>query len=590
MDIDKPSGPPVKDVQQPPMTPRFPQRYVIRDTEGGGRVLNCIEAPNIQVQVQSGLTISAAAAKKYPPYTIFLDGVVQSGPFLDLEKQIYNFDHHEGCVRQFTLSTCEQVLVMILKGMDLRGRDWKVLANEPDLDVILSIWLILNHVRIQQRGLGTWELLPALVRVEGVIDAHGLEMMDLCGISKSRIQNIRKAIDFLRAEEIDLKRHAIWEESDFLEYTSLILHKLDRLVYKTDDFTDFKDLKELARVEIGNNRIAVVVDAELGIYELEPYLNRLYGESLGIAILRKDEDTYTLRRLDPFMPGDLNAVYRRLNDIDPAIRSRTNGNRWGGSSDIGGSPRGIGTKLTPEEIAKACRDAYRKSGIIGNLKRFITAAAAAGAAVAGATIAQYYLKAQPWLEGSMATRLFGGTDLFFFIVLVVLSLGGLFFFSRGKIWLFGMIAPVGNAWWLILPAAVLAGAAGGVCVPPDSADTLPGLEKALFYLLAIPLACEMLFRGLVHGILAQDCPTQNCSSRWFFSFPSVGAGILYALFIAVITLRPFGVGEPFLLLSTVQRLFAAFAFGVASGFARERSQSLLPPVLFHAAAMIVFFF
>ncbi|MGD8251692.1 MAG: CPBP family glutamic-type intramembrane protease, partial [Desulfobacterales bacterium] len=238
----------------------------------------------------------------------------------------------------------------------------------------------------------------------------------------------------------------------------------------------------------------------------------------------------------------------------------------------------------------ACRDAYRKSGIIGNLKRFITAAAAAGAAVAGATIAQYYLKAQPWLEGSMATRLFGGTDLFFFIVLVVLSLGGLFFFSRGKIWLFGMIAPVGNAWWLILPAAVLAGAAGGVYVPPDSADTLPGLEKALFYLLAIPLACEMLFRGLVHGILAQDCPTQNCSSRWFFSFPSVGAGILYALFIAVITLRPFGVGEPFLLLSTVQRLFAAFAFGVASGFARERSQSLLPPVLFHAAAMIVFFF
>jgi hypothetical protein len=48
---------------------------------------------------------------------------VLSEPFMDLEKQIYNFDHHEGCKRPFTLSTCEQVLVMILKGMDLRGPD-----------------------------------------------------------------------------------------------------------------------------------------------------------------------------------------------------------------------------------------------------------------------------------------------------------------------------------------------------------------------------------------------------------------------------------------------------------------------------------
>jgi len=55
---------------------------------------------------------------------------------MDLEKQIYNFDHHEGCVRPFMLSTCEQVLVMILKGMDLRGRDWCVFANDPDLDPV----------------------------------------------------------------------------------------------------------------------------------------------------------------------------------------------------------------------------------------------------------------------------------------------------------------------------------------------------------------------------------------------------------------------------------------------------------------------
>jgi hypothetical protein len=131
----------------------LPERYTIKDRDNK-RILICLEAPNIGVQVEAGLTVSSSAARKSPSCTIFLDGAAQCEPFMDLEKQIYNFDHHEGCARPFTLATCEQVLVMILKGMDLRARDWRVFANEPDLDTILAIWLILNHVRIQQKSLG----------------------------------------------------------------------------------------------------------------------------------------------------------------------------------------------------------------------------------------------------------------------------------------------------------------------------------------------------------------------------------------------------------------------------------------------------
>jgi hypothetical protein len=348
----------------------LPERYTIMDRDNK-RILICIEAPNIGVQVEAGLTVSSSTARKSPPRTIYLDGVAQSEPFMDLEKQIYNFDHHEKCMRPFTLSTCEQVLVMILKRMDLRGRDWRVFANEPDLDTILAIWLILNHVRIQQKEFGGLNRLCALVRLEGIIDSHGLEMTALSGLPPKPLMNIKKMIDYLRAEEVDLKTKGIWKENDFLEYTALILHKVDRIIYKSEELDDVKEVKELARVELGNNRIAVVVETQLGIFELEPYLNRLYGEGLGLVILKKEEGTYTLRSWDPFMPGDLNAVYKILNFIDPAVRGRADGNKWGGSADIGGSPRESGTKLTPKNIAKACRDAFQKPDPGTNVIRFI---------------------------------------------------------------------------------------------------------------------------------------------------------------------------------------------------------------------------
>ena len=125
----------------------LPERYIVKSSDND-RVLICLEAPSLNVHVEAGLSISGSMVRKSPPGTIFLDGVAQSAPFMDHERQIYNLDHHEGCVRAFTLATCEQALVMYMKGLDLKGREWNIFANEPDLDTILAIWIILNHDRI----------------------------------------------------------------------------------------------------------------------------------------------------------------------------------------------------------------------------------------------------------------------------------------------------------------------------------------------------------------------------------------------------------------------------------------------------------
>ena len=91
-----------------------------------------------------------------------------------------------------------------------------------------------------------------------------------------------------------------------------MLRKLDQFLIKLGELDDFKGVEELARIELTNNRIAVVVASDLGIYELEPHLTKLYGNRLGWVALRRGENDYTLRQMDLFMPVNLEDVYQRL--------------------------------------------------------------------------------------------------------------------------------------------------------------------------------------------------------------------------------------------------------------------------------------
>jgi hypothetical protein len=101
------------------------------------------------VRAERGLAISAKRARNYPPGAIFLDGTAQGEPFVDVQKDLYNLDHRDGCIR--SLATCEQAIILIRKGLDLRKRDWVVLANDADLDTLFALWVLLNHLRLNDR-------------------------------------------------------------------------------------------------------------------------------------------------------------------------------------------------------------------------------------------------------------------------------------------------------------------------------------------------------------------------------------------------------------------------------------------------------
>jgi hypothetical protein len=564
----------------------FPDRYAIK-TLGADRILTCLETPNLQVTIKAGLSVTASAARKAPPGTIYLDGVAQAEPFLDHERKVYNLDHHEGCVRTFTLATCEQALIMCVKGLDLREREWKIFANEPDLDTILAIWIILNHQRINNREAIHRRSLFALVRLEGIIDALGLELRELSGLPAELLQKLMRVIDRLRAEELGLKKANQWTKTDFLEYTIGVLRKLDQFLIKVGELDDFKGIEELARVELTNNRIAVVVASDLGIYELEPHLVKLYGNRLGWVGLRKGKSDYTLRQMDLFMPVSLEDVYQRLNFMDPAVKGRMGVSRWGGSGDIGGSPRDRGTALSPGEIVSACRDVIERRSDIRHLKRFLSSAVLSLLIVIAAIATGQNWHPSRWFGtqgafGPLARSPFFGfhTALLLFTLIVL----GVVAFRRP--WQFGIMLPAGRDWWRLLPVAVLCGLTGDMLTPAKEMFTDGPIAAWAIALLLGPFSLELLFRSLVHGMMAQLATIQDCESRWFFSGPTIGSALLYAIAIGIQMMMVSGYPMTILTSSVMIRTIGvAIIFGLGAGMIRERSHSILPAWLFHALAV-----
>ena len=560
---------------------QLPERYVIK-TSGSEHVLICLEAPNLSVHIESGRIFTGSAAHKSPAGTIFLDGVAQCEPFMDHERQVYNLDHHEGCVRAFTLSSCEQALVMYMKGLDLQSREWNIFANEPDLDTLLAIWILLNHARIERLDADRRRIIFALVRFEGAIDALGLEFKELCGLPVELLKKMQSFVDHLRSTEISFKKQGIWLAADYLAYSAEILHGIDKIIYIASDFEDFHGVHELARADLTEHRIAAVVEADSGIYELEPHLNKIYGSRLGVVFLKKGDNAYTVRQLDLFMPFTLEAVYDKLNFHDPAVRYNPYSQKWGGAADIGGAPRDSGTLMTPEEIVQRSSEAAHKPGFLRQTYNFASIAIILGVITLCAQIAGQIWYPGAWFPGINLHHFWSNPELCRIAVLLTAGAVSLFVYARRRPWQYGLSVPAGKSWWLLLPFVLAGGMIGGVRLPATLTPDAGWVEVIAMYVVGMPLAVELLFRSLGHGRMAQIAMIQRCDSRWFISWPNLGGALLYAAFMLVFYEGIPEVGTGRLL----QYIAGAMVLGLSLGMVRERARSVWPAAVFHMLAVI----
>jgi membrane protease YdiL (CAAX protease family) len=142
-------------------------------------------------------------------------------------------------------------------------------------------------------------------------------------------------------------------------------------------------------------------------------------------------------------------------------------------------------------------------------------------------------------------------------------------------------------WLLLAPTALLGGILAGtwtyVAVVP-SGGRLPHVSWNHFLIaLALPIAAEVLFRGFIHGLLAQVFRTQTWGGGWFLSYPVMISTLLYALWSSMPLLPLYPARLTLKIVGTV-------LFGLSTGMARERSESLFPPIVLHlsAVALLVF--
>lgn len=553
----------------------FPMRYVVREEENE-RYLTCREAPEIRVFIDASQSVSESTARRAPEGTIFLDGAARGAPFIDAERRVFNLDHHEGCVRGFTVATCEQALVLVLRGLDMGGQPWTIRASAPDLDAVLAVWVLLNAMHLGEAGSLPRERIIPLVRLESVIDAHGLAMRELAGLPAGIASDTAAALDALRKRELELKEAGPWDGLDPLSYTGELLASVDRLIYPPGFFEEVGQVEVAARFPIGRQRVGLVCRSEEGIYEVEKRLKRLYGKRLGLIALEREPGAFTLRQVDPFLPIDLETVYEELNVLDPAVVGGGKGNRWGGSGEIGGSPRETGTRLSPKEIAEACGRAYRKPSRVERA----AAAGVATAAVAGCLGAA-------WLAMVAAAKLFPtrlAAPLVAFVAVVLAgSTVALLAPARRRPRLFGLQLPRGRDWLYPAPLALVGALAGGVWGPVAGRwEVAPGLFVLLA--LTLPAGAELLFRGLAHGILGRRFRIGHAGGHWFLSSPAAVSALLYATTGVWVqaTVRGLELSSPVAFLLPFSGLLL---FGLVAGLVRERAGSLVAPYLLHLAML-----
>ena len=571
----------------PSAPPAVPDRYEVRESEDG-LFLHCDEAPRVRVCIDPKRSFSEADARALGDRLIFLDGAGDFPPKLDNKTRFYNLDHHLGCIRPFTLASCEQALVLVVNGLELDEGDWTLHVGEPDLDTLFAVWVLLNFRRVPKLSSRSKDVLLPLLRLEGAIDANGSELAEFCGLTQNTLREARARLDKLYTLEKEFRSKERWPDLDWREYTAAMLSELDQLVYTRSDFQDHTSIEEiLGHLEIADRKVAVACRDQSGIYEAERSLKNRFGEQLGIIALEKTKDgdtrQYTLRRVSAILNFDLESAYDLLNIVDPAVNGRPPSNRWGGSDDIGGSPRASGTQLQPSEVLRILQQAYRRRTKRERSSPWLVSAFLTASLMVVSAVAAFVATAMPELrDGALIGLTAGGSGLLAVaLVTLAFALPASYSASGGRLWMFGWRRPAGRDWLYLVPLVIACSLAANPWVPRGLVLEPRSLAIAFGVASLMAIACEAWFRGAVHGWFLFQGPIQRVAGPWMISRAAAVSSFAYMLVtVAVAFSWNITAAEPFPQppLEVAVTAASALATGAALAMIRERSLSLWPCV------------
>ncbi len=293
----------------------------------------------MSLKIVPGKTVSRDQfVATHPPFSIALDGYVTGEPFLHLaDKGPYrNFNHHESVDRSCTSATCEQVRRAVILGLyDLyrgeSGVQATVWANDCDQDVCLATWILFHPGRADEPWVRT------LAYVEDLLDmsAGGFPMpdeRDLLGEVRWVFEpytSQRPNLTELTADDMfDIIREVHGRIERFLAGTGASLPLIGN--YRQIGGGRGWVLAEVDHQHARQKMIEAGVKAAIELYSRpgQPYL---------YAIWRRSE------YIVDFPVAEILARLNEAEGLDPA-------HGWGGSENVGGSPRGRGSRLAPAQV------------------------------------------------------------------------------------------------------------------------------------------------------------------------------------------------------------------------------------------------
>lgn len=280
--------------------------------------------------------------KKAPPYSIALDGFVNSATRRDPKGPYANFDHHSKADRFATRSTSEQVHMEINMGLfDTFKKDGvpeaNIYVNDPDEDTCLAWWLLKNHELIKNHA---EPRINRLVYCEDRLDCTA-------GAYPFGDTSMRRKMAWIFEPYNQARfdgRVAQMEEAEMRNVIESVESRINVHI-----FGEGSELALDGNYEKIGGGNGWTLTRETGHASRMAMYND--GVSAFATLVAEKPDgsfVYVLGRRSVWTPFDILKLYSGLNEEERKIVHENN--RWGGSDTIGGSPRETGSKLSPERL------------------------------------------------------------------------------------------------------------------------------------------------------------------------------------------------------------------------------------------------
>jgi hypothetical protein len=274
---------------------------------------------------------------------IALDGFVRGASWMDHERRLANFNHHEEVVRPATLATCGQVKLALKGGfveeLSIGGRFAPTIwGNDCDEDVCLSSWQFAHYERLA-RGKSE-PLINQIIEVENNLDmTGGCYPYDPASSSLRRIAWVFAPYTEARAAG----RVAAMNGADMTNLIAAVHDRIDRFTLGRAEQVAVDTRMEVMGGGPGWNLIA-----EHGYHARLTFVPQGIRAFVSVKPLSDGHFQYSIGKAAAYSSFPVDDLYWVLNEAEDIAPETSN--RWSGSDTIGGSPREGGSRLAPKEV------------------------------------------------------------------------------------------------------------------------------------------------------------------------------------------------------------------------------------------------